>query len=169
MTIDQAGMQGGHLPPARDRGVAAGDRAGRRGPGEHPAGEQRHQALDPAAERLHPQLQLAVRQPPARVPAALHHRARRGHPHAGSHTEGAWCQMCHTIRRTTLSLHWLLPPLLKGSYLDVRDIQRCLHDCDQRQQNLGEYLLQVSLTSSFMSMKKLIHLQDPSSQHRRDD
>ena len=39
MTIDQAGMQGGHLPPARDRGVAAGDRAGRRGPGEHPAGE----------------------------------------------------------------------------------------------------------------------------------
>ena len=24
MTIDQAGMQGGHLPPARDRGVAAG-------------------------------------------------------------------------------------------------------------------------------------------------
>ena len=43
--------------------------------------------------------------------------------------------------KTSLAVSSASKLKLKGSYADVRDIQRCLHDCDQRQQNLGEYLL----------------------------
>lgn len=75
-------------PGASNPGLAAGHHDGVFGSVLHQDGEQRHQALDPAAERLHSQLSLAVRESPTGVPTALDHRPWRGHFNPGGDTEG---------------------------------------------------------------------------------